>query len=71
MTQQHPLTVQLVELIYSDPRPLYRLAKASGIHVDTFATWRKNINPNVLMVEAILEVLGYELALERIDGQTT
>lgn len=60
----HPLTQQLLELLDSDRRPMYKIAELAGIDISSFSAWRKGDNmPRIVIMEAVLEVLGYELAV--------
>lgn len=63
---QHPLTTRIMELVDADPRPLCRIAKLAGVNPALFFEWRNGKHtPRVVIVEAVLEVLGYELAVVR------
>lgn len=61
----HPIIQQLFELIDADPRTYREISRLAGINHRALGTWKSGRNrPRLMMVEAVLNVLGYELWVE-------
>jgi hypothetical protein len=65
------LLAELEQILIKDGRPPSRIEREAGIGKDTFLRWAKlrvtgGNGPSLALFEAVLEVLGYRLKIERI-----
>jgi len=62
---RNPLVVRLVELMNEQAVDTIDLCKAAGVSLTSIHAWRTKSNPNITNLEAVLNVLGYTLAIVR------
>lgn len=61
----HPLVRELFSLVRRRGVTLRSVARKAGLHEDIFTAWRRESSPNVVSLEAALNVLGHELVVQR------
>lgn len=59
----HPLVREFVELLNRERVTLTEIARRSGIDRCVMHRWRIRSNPSIAMLNAALNVLGYELRI--------
>jgi len=59
----HPAVVFLDEQLAVQKRPAYRVADAAGLSINVISHWRRGGTPSVGNLDAVLQVLGYRLAV--------
>jgi len=59
----HPAVVFLDEQLVVQNRPAYRVALAAGLSINVISLWRRGGTPSVGNLDAVLQVLGYRLAV--------
>ena len=60
---RNPLIKRLVDLMNQAGADSQELARQAGVSLGTINAWRTRTNPNITNLEAVLNVLGYELAI--------
>ena len=60
-----PLVRLLFDLINQENVALSTVSKRSGVSVSTISDWRWRRSPSVTNLEAVLNVMGYELSIRR------
>ena len=63
----NPLIVQLVELMNEQEVDTIDLCESAGVSHTAIHSWRTKSNPNSTNLEAVLNVLGYTLAIVRLE----
>lgn len=61
----HPLVGQMFDIMREQKRPVLQFTTNVGIHHKTMVRWRYSNCPTLLVFEACLHELGYELAIVR------
>jgi hypothetical protein len=61
----HPLVREMFEHANAEQLPLADLAERSGVNRNTLKDWRTRSVPNVANLQAVGNVLGWELAWRR------
>lgn len=64
----HPLVKLIFRKINEEQFTLLDLAARSGVDRNTIVSWKKNRNPSLANIEAVLNVIGLKLKVEQIDG---
>ena len=57
----HPLARRLFEIMESQRVALCDVADSAGVHWATLSKWKRSHAPNIVTLEAALNVMGYEL----------
>lgn len=65
----HPAIKQAIELANGDPRSSRDLCTAAGVAHTCLGNWSAGGGATVAALEAVLNVLGYELRVEKITPQ--
>ena len=63
----NPLIVRLVELINEAEIDGNDLCDRAGISLTSVTSWRYRTNPSIVNLEAVLNVLGHRLVIEKLD----
>ena len=63
----NPLIVQLVDLMSETEIDSYDLCRRAGVSTASIHSWRTKSNPNITNLEAVLNVLGYTLAIVKLE----
>jgi len=66
--RNHPLCAQLITLLRQSPLTYAELCARAGLAPETIWRWGVDVNPRLMNFEAALNVLGYQLKIERIEN---
>ena len=64
---RNPLVVRLVELMNEQEVDTIDLCESAGVSHTSIHSWRVKSNPNIANLEAVLNVLGYTLAIVKLE----
>lgn len=59
----HPVMLFLEEQLTAQKVPAYKAAKKAGLSINVISSWRRGMSPSVGNLDAVLNVLGYRLAV--------
>lgn len=62
----HPLVKRLLELMHEQRCTVLDMSERAGMTRTTITKWKTRFNPQLSMLEACLNVLGYELYIRKI-----
>ena len=63
----NPLVVQLVDLMNEQEIDTIDICESAGVSLTSIHAWRTKSNPNITNLEAVLNVLGYTLAIVKLE----
>ena len=63
----NPLIKRLVDLMNETEIDSYEVCRQAGVSTASIHAWRTKSHPNITNLEAVLNVLGYKLAIVRLD----
>lgn len=63
----HPLARQLFELMAEERVTILDLAEKAGVNRNTLTWWKGKSKPQLDLLEACLNSLGYELCIRKVD----
>lgn len=62
-TVAHRLAYETLKIAFEQGWSDWRLTKAAGVAANVFTNWRHRSDPRLSTLEAVLDVLGYKLAI--------
>lgn len=65
----HPLVRQMFGIMRDERTSLVKFAAESGVDRTVLSLWRRRSSPTLVVFEAALNALGYELRIVKREGE--
>lgn len=66
----HPLVRETLGIMNEQRLTIKYVMARAGVHKSAFSDWRNRCFPHLGNLEAVLEVLGYEIVIQRSTGNS-